>query len=641
MAQKKKAPKKAPAGKVPAQPAPAPSRTPAVATAPRRPGNGFNAQPAPGGAPPGTPQAARGAALATPGDAPLIDPATGQPVAPPAPAPMVPMEDPDDKTSLIENPPPGVENAPKLRFAEGFTQRGSHGLNVVGDLVYEDINRELDGLQGFKKYRELAENSAVAGACLMAIETLIRKAPWTVRPGDKSEEEKYRAQAIESMLHDMSSSWADIITEILTMMVYGFSYLEIVYKIRRGPEEKNRKYRSQYEDGLIGWGKWISIPQETLDGWEWDDEGGIQAMKQRAPNDHGKVRVIPIDKALLFRTKTTKNNPQGRSLLRSAYFPWKWVKRVMEYEGVGIERDLAGLPYAGVPPEILSSTASQADQEQLAYVKKVVQQVRQNELGGVVWPMAYDEGGKPLWEFKLLATGGMKQFDTGKVIERYERRIAMSMLADFVMMGHERGGGVTLSKDKVTLIGRVLASLLSSIADVINRHAITKLYALNGWKSVAKCELVPGDVENQDIKNLGVYVRNLMSVGALTPDPTLERALRDFAGLPPQDLSSLGPTDVDPLDPNLDDQPDDEELDEDGNPIPDPALDEEPVEPGAPEESSQPDAEERRRQRGSNARATRGKDTSRPAKPKSPYPGIPRHLRPGVVPRKKSAGQAQ
>ena len=35
--------------------------------------------------------------------------------------------------------------------------------------------------------------------------------------------------------------------------------------------------------------------------------------------------------------------------------------------------------------------------------------------------------GKPLYDLKLLTTGGSRQFDTDKVIQRYDHRIAMSL----------------------------------------------------------------------------------------------------------------------------------------------------------------------------------------------------------------------
>lgn len=572
------------------------TRTPAKAKQPRKPGNGFNPQSKP-----------------------------GKPGAKPAGAKAQAAPETDfEAESMLENPPAGAESTPKAPSG-AFVQLGSYGLYRSGGLVYDEIIRELNGTQGFKNYREIAENSAVAGASLLAIEMLIRKVPWRVQPGDQSDVEKYRAEVIESMFHDMSQSWADTVSEILTMLIYGFSWFEIVYKIRRGPEEKSGKYRSQYSDGIIGWRKWVPIAQESLYQWEWDDEGGVAAMKQIAPPDYANVRTIPIEKSLLFRTKATKNNPQGKSMLRSAWHPWRWVKRVMEVEGIGIERDLAGLPFAGVPPEILDPNASAEDKAQLEYVKKVVTNVRQNSLAGVVFPLAYDDDqGKPLWEFKLMSTGGMKQFDTGKVIERYERRIAMSMLADFIMMGHERVGSLALSKDKVSIIGRVLAAIVDSIASIINKHAIKRIYLLNGWKSIVPARLVPGDVENNDIKNLGVYVRNLMSVGALTPDPALEGFLREAAGMPPQDPAyQLGPGEIAPGVTAMDQMQMESDLaseqaaaaGEDDSSKPD---------QNSADASSKPDSK-RKPQPGAEAPGSSKPNRARPS-----FPGVPQKLRPPI-----------
>ena len=62
--------------------------------------------------------------------------------------------------------------------------------------------------------------------------------------------------------------------------------------------------------------------------------------------------TIPIDKALLFRTKSRKDNPEGRSILRNAYRSWYFKRRIQEVEGIGIERDLAGLPVMYAPADL-------------------------------------------------------------------------------------------------------------------------------------------------------------------------------------------------------------------------------------------------------------------------------------------------
>ena len=82
--------------------------------------------------------------------------------------------------------------------------------------------------------------------------------------------------------------------------------------------------------------------------WIFDTSGGVQGIVQLAPPYYQNV-TLPIEKCLLFRTTTVKGNPEGRSMLRNAYRPWYMKKRIEEFEAIGVERDLAGLPVGKVP----------------------------------------------------------------------------------------------------------------------------------------------------------------------------------------------------------------------------------------------------------------------------------------------------
>jgi peptide/nickel transport system substrate-binding protein len=157
---------------------------------------------------------------------------------------------------------------------------------------------------------------------------------------------------------------------MLSMLIFGFSYHEIVYKYRKG-DSKDPTKKSKHNDGRIGWRKMPIRAQETLFRWEIDIDGGIQAMVQTDPSTGGTY-IIPIEKSLLFRTSSQKNNPEGRSILRNAYRPWYFKRRIEEIEAIGIERDLAGLPVAYLPPEYLSSTASPEQVSVLNAIKEIV-----------------------------------------------------------------------------------------------------------------------------------------------------------------------------------------------------------------------------------------------------------------------------
>lgn len=136
----------------------------------------------------------------------------------------------------------------------------------------------------------------------------------------------------------------------MSFLTFGWSFHEIVYK-RRAGNSRDPRLNSKYTDGLIGWQKLPIRSQETLFRWEYDDHDNLTGMTQLPPPKY-VMATIPIDKALHFRTKSRKNNPEGRSILRSAYRAWYFKRRIQEIEGVGIERDLAGLPTLTAPPGV-------------------------------------------------------------------------------------------------------------------------------------------------------------------------------------------------------------------------------------------------------------------------------------------------
>ena len=123
-----------------------------------------------------------------------------------------------------------------------FKQLGNSGLRRYGNAIYEEFLPELRWPQAGMVYQEMSSNDPVIGAILYLAEMLIRGTTWSVEPASQSAEDVEAAEFLESCMHDMDTSWANTICEILSMFTYGFSFHEQVYKIRRGPNETNGKY---------------------------------------------------------------------------------------------------------------------------------------------------------------------------------------------------------------------------------------------------------------------------------------------------------------------------------------------------------------------------------------------------------------
>lgn len=416
-----------------------------------------------------------------------------------------------------------------------FLEVGSSGLHQNAGEIRQDFLRQLQGKQAYANYREMADNDPVVGAMLHAIEMLIRAVDWTVEPADEQDQRAIdEAEFVSECLGDMSMSWVDTLASIMSFLVYGYSYHEIVYKRRRGFTNDART-RSKYNDGRISWRKLPARAQDTIQRWELDPNGGIQGAYQVDPNSGKKGGVfLPIEKCLLFRTTSKLNNPQGRSVLRNAFIPWYYKRRISEIEAIGVERDLAGMPVALVPPHLLSDNATANERAALDAIKQIVRNIKRDEQEGVVFPLAYDpETNQPAYKLELLSTGGQRQFDTDAIIARYDQRIAMTVLADFLLLGHEKVGTQALSVSKIDLFIRSLEAYLSEITEVFNQHAIPRLMRINGVDEALSPTLNYSTPTNVDLGAIGSFIQSLAQAGApLFPDENLENYLRGLAGLP-------------------------------------------------------------------------------------------------------------
>lgn len=416
-----------------------------------------------------------------------------------------------------------------------FMELGSTGLVQYGGRIQEDFLSQLQGRRGIANYREMADNDPVIGAIMHAIEMLMRRVDWSVDASDINDEQAVGyAEFVASCMQDMSQSWDDTLSSIMSFLTYGFSVHEIVYKRRQGHDGDSP---SKFDDGLIGWKKLPIRGQSTIYEWILDDNGGIDGViqEQVLGQTWGRNNVhIPIEKMLLFRTSTKYNNPRGRSVLRNAFVPWYFKSKIQEIEAIGIERDLAGMPVAMVPPQLLSDNATTAETAALTAIKELVRNIKRDEQEGIVFPLAYDpETGNLAYDLKLLSTGGRRQFDTNAIVQRYDQRMAMSVLADFILLGHQATGTQALSVSKIQLFVDSLSAWLSSIAEVFNSYGIPRLIRLNGMDANKMPSINFSAPDNVDIGTLGTFINQLAGAGApLFPDEDLEGYLREAAGLP-------------------------------------------------------------------------------------------------------------
>lgn len=403
---------------------------------------------------------------------------------------------------------------------------GKVGQYRMNGTFYEEFLTELLGKKGVEVYKEMSNNDEMVYAILFAFEMLMRNCKFTVEPASDNKGDKEAAEFVESCMHDMKNPWQDVLSEILSFITYGWSYHEILYKVRNG-RTKSARTSSKYDDMLIGWADLPIRSQDTLFAWDYDEKtDDLLGMIQSAPPMYEQVQ-IPAWKALHFRTTKRKDNPEGRSILRGAYRSWYNKKRIQEIEGIGIERGLAGFPvlYGAEGYDLWAEDPDM--QTVLSRLESIVTNVKMDAQAGLVLP----------YGFKLAFEGpaSKSSFDTNQVIERYDKRIATTVMADFILLGQQAVGSFALSSNKTKMFSLAVGSFLDTICEVFNNQAIPRLIDINKehFKDITDYpKMVHSDIEEPDLEKIITFVEKGIACGAIFPDEGIDDYLRRIGHLP-------------------------------------------------------------------------------------------------------------
>lgn len=395
-----------------------------------------------------------------------------------------------------------------------MSEIGKTGLKWSAGYTYDEFISALRGSKGIKTYHEMRENDSIIGACMHAITQIMRESRWDVKPADDTQAEtKQDAEFLKANMSGMKHSWSTFVTECLSYLTYGFSLFEQVYRY-------DRKW------GRYMWHKFAPRIQQAHEKWELDEYGDVVGFWQRPAPDY-KAFFIPIDKALHFRTEPHGANPEGRSILRSAYRPWWFKKVIEEIEGIGVERDLAGMPMMELPEGMDMNSDDPEVVAQITDAKQLITNIRRDEQDGIIVPAG--------WKFSLVSSSGQRQFDTVQVINRYNKEIAVTVLAQFVMLGMERTGSYALAREQTDMFYQCLEGWADSQTMVINRHAVRKLFAYNGITEDMRPlpYIVHTPVRRFGLKDVAYYVEHLADekVKALDIDEGVKAFLKRYGRL--------------------------------------------------------------------------------------------------------------
>jgi hypothetical protein len=395
--------------------------------------------------------------------------------------------------------------------------------------IEDEFHHNLRGALAVKVYREMLDNEPIIGGARNVIEWAIRQVPWVVREASSRPMSVKAAYLLETCMEDMEMTWTEFISDALSQIWFGWAGFEKVLKVRSGPSA-DRSRNSAYDDGLLGWRGFFLRSQETLREWEWDDEDNVIGWWQQAVNQNAPV-FLPAEKMVHFKLISNRGSPEGRSLLRSVYRPWYFMKRIQELEAIGIERDATGMIVLRLPLSYWDGDQTKRDK-----FDRMARLIKRNEYEGITFPSSQDREGKPTgFNIEQMASGGPRQISPREAIRGYQREIGINFNTQFQQLGSDGVGSNALSQDQTSMFRMGLGSVLASIRDTLNRDPVNEIQELNGIPVEDRAWIDFGDMEKPDLIGFANAMKTLVDATILTPDDKIERHVRDLFKLPVQD----------------------------------------------------------------------------------------------------------
>lgn len=401
---------------------------------------------------------------------------------------------------------------------------GVPGLTLWGGMIMQEWMPDLsDRTRRYKVFQEMERDSTVS-ALIKAILMPLLAAEFDIDPVPEADEtDEQSAEFIESCLYDMNGyTWRKHQRDMLSAMTYGWACSEIVLKKRLGLDADPP---SLYNDGRLGIKILDPRGQMTLNGWQMTPEFDIEAMIQDDPNGLDK-KTIPYWKLIHVAYNARNRNPEGLSPLMECYRAWRFKTNIEAIEGIGIERDLAGLPVIRLPYNATGADAAKA--------QEIVNRIRMDEQAGIVLPSPKTpDKDAQKWELSLLQGAGGKMYDARETIQGYIKQILMTFFAQFLTLGMDKVGTQALVEGSQDFFSLALVGIQQEYMEMWDQQLIPFLYAVNNLphpRGYAKTNWHPPG--KSDIQGLAQTLNLLVQARVITPEATLEDHMRGAMGLP-------------------------------------------------------------------------------------------------------------
>ncbi len=434
---------------------------------------------------------------------------------------MTDLPEPAEPVVLTKAPTSFASTAPSVPQTK---PSGGDGVAVYGGfIVSNETDRRLMGRDKWVTYDNQTLNIAIIASALNVWTTLGGSAKWTAVPDPRGGKDGERgAELVTDGLigAPLSTPWQAVVRRQLVKKFRGFSLHEVIPRRRR--------------DGVWVVADLQDRPQWTVFRWDKPDEQsgwlGIEQLTRM-----GKNYYIERERLFYSVENTLSATPDGVGILRQTAEHARVLELYEQWEGIGLQTDLRGVPLARAPLAKLLSAAPSglSDNEKRQWVQQQVTFLQQFLLGhnkradqGVMLDSStyrtVDEhqtpSNVPEWAFELIRGGSSGLPEVGAAIARKERAIARIIGAEFLLLGaSDSGGAYSMHADKTAMFGLTINAGLTDVANDAKRDIARRIVALNGLDpETCTPDLVPEPVSQGSVESA---CRSLMMMFQAGLDP--------------------------------------------------------------------------------------------------------------------------
>lgn len=364
-------------------------------------------------------------------------------------------------------------------------------------------------------YAQMRKDPQIA-AVLAAYSLPIRRATWAVDPaGCRPEvvqlvaddlglpivgEDKPRAARTRGI------SWSEHLRSALLHLVYGHYGFEMLAEVKDGMAR------------LVGLSDRIPT---TITNLHVDDQGAFLGISQDN-RFFEEPPQIGADRLVWYCHDREGPMWQGRSLLRPSFAAWLLKRECQRILATSSQRFGMGVPTLRALPGTTPSP------EQMRAAAHMAQQMRGGEQAGAAVP--------PGFVVELLGMQGGAP-DTLSFLKWLDQQISRSALAQFLDLGGESShGSRSLGTAFIDLFTLSIAGVGEYCADTVTRQAAARLVGWNYGEDEPVPAVVVSDIGTKH-EITADAIQQLVSVGAIQPDPALDAYLRATFQLPQRDVS--------------------------------------------------------------------------------------------------------